>query len=136
MVLWELVDSVADLGITTSSSTHCPSDEELDGPITANKTISIVYPEVDGHTCEGSGNRVHVRWILAPLGTNVALDFFKNWGEDDLVFNYASSCAVHPNQLPTSNILQVITNPIDGDEYDLPVEVFNKTNRQGTVWTY
>jgi len=137
MVLWELVDSVVDLGISTSSSIRrCPSDEELAGPIAANKTISIVYPEVNSDTCEGSGNRVHVRWILAPLGTNAALDFFKNWGEDDLVFNYASSCAVHPNQLPTSNILQVITNPKDGDEFDLPVEVFNKTNRQGTVWTY
>jgi len=59
---------------------------------------------------------------------------FKGWGEEDLVFNYASSTAVHPELLPSSNILQVITNPKEGDEYDLPPSIFQKPDRNGTAW--
>ena len=132
MVLWELADSVADLGISVSTSSVAKSTTE---PIAAGKTIAIVYPEVRTDTCViGSGNIVHVRWILAPLNKGKTYNY-QAWGEDDLVFNYASSCAVHPKLLPNSNILQVITNPKEGDEFDLGAAVFSNTGRQGTAWT-
>jgi len=143
MVLWELLDSLVDLGISTSEKQikfrpHCPSEEDLAAPIAANKTIVFVYPEVDGHTCEApfipKSNVVHVRWIMAPL-TSSDKNAFLKWGKDDLVFNYASSCALRPDLLPSSNILQVITSPKEGDQYDLPEEIFYKVDRQGTAWT-
>ena len=138
MVLWELADSIADLGISISTKEGCPSAVDVAGPIATNKTIIFVYPEVHKKTCKNEylpNSTLDVRWILAPLWShNIALNFFK-WGEDDLVFNFASSCALYPDLLPKSNILQVITSPKEGDEYDLPAEIFNSTNRQGTAWT-
>jgi UDP-sugar transporter A1/2/3 len=132
MVLWELADYVADLGISVSTSSVAKSTTE---PILAGKTIALVYPEVSTDTVViGSGNIVHVRWILAPLNKGKTYNY-QAWGEDDLVFNYASSCAVHPKLLPNSNILQVITNPKEGDEFDLGAAVFSNTGRQGTAWT-
>jgi hypothetical protein len=47
----------------------CPKDDILAEPIANNKTIVIVYPEADETYCDSPGNHVHVRWILALLGT-------------------------------------------------------------------
>ena len=127
MVLWELADSIADLGISISNKRGCPSAVDLAGPLATNKTIIFVYPEVHAKTCLDEflpNNTLHVRWILAPLKSHNITFNFLNWGEDDLVFNFASSCALYPDLLPKSNILQVITSPKEGDEYDLPVEIF------------
>jgi len=134
-VLHELADSIAEFNISTSRANACPRDDlELVGPLLLNQTIVIVYPEIVGRTCQGVGNRVHVHWILAPLGKSVSLDIFKSWGENDLVFNFGSSCAVYPALLPRSNILQVITNPKPGDEFDYPLGVLERAKRQGTAW--
>ena len=136
IVLHELADAINHMNITTSRADNCPTDLQYSGLLAAgNKTFVFVYPEINGNTCTGDGNRVHVRWILAPLGKMTGLHQYKKWGEDDLVFNYASSTAVHPLLLPRSNVLQVITNPKAGDQFDLPAEIFNKTDRQGTAWT-
>ena len=134
MVLHELADTIDNLNISTSRADHCPTDSQPAGSLAAgNKTLVFVYPEVDSLTCTSDGIRVHVRWILGPLGKNAPLHQYKQWGEDDLVFNYASSIAVHPSLLPSSNILQVITSPKAGDQFDLPAEIFDKTDRQGTA---
>lgn len=136
MVLHELADTIDNLNISTSRADHCPTDSQPAGSLAAgNKTLVFVYPEVDSLTCTGGGIRVHVRWILGPLAKNAPLHQYKQWGEDDLVFNYASSIAVHPSLLPSSNILQVITSPKAGDQFDLPAEIFDKTDRRGTAWT-
>lgn len=137
MVLWELVSSVANLGISTSSSIGCPANNQtdLEQAAASGKSVAIVYPEIIGKTCTVTGNVVHVRWILAPLTSHNSYDFYKKWDEEDLVFNYASSTAVHPERLPRSNILQVITSPMEGDQFDLPPATFsNITNRNGTAW--
>ena len=115
MVLWELFDSIVDLNISFSGSTSglgsCPSAEDLEKRIAANKTIVIVYPGKDRKTCKDvhlPANQLHVRWILSPVRNKE----FLNYGEDDLVFNFASSCALYPDLILTSNILQVITAAI------------------------
>ena len=81
--------------------------------------------------CEGVGNRVHVRWILAPLGINVNVSIAESWGGEDLVFNYASS----DDTIPTSNVLQILESPVEGDETDLPKQVIeNQEDREGLIW--
>mmetsp|Transcript_45901 Transcript_45901/g.111190 ORF Transcript_45901/g.111190 Transcript_45901/m.111190 type:complete len:416 (+) Transcript_45901:142-1389(+) len=146
MVIWELYDSLIEMGISTTISkwSKCPKDKVLSDPIARNKTIVFVNPEYIDSTCVGSGNRVQVRWILAPLqsyyeyGDGKKAWNFRYWGEEDLVFNYCSSAAAHPELLPSSNILQVISNPKEGDRFDLyhqQSEVSNNTDhRQGTAF--
>lgn len=135
-VLHELADSIAELNVSTSKADACPRDDvELAVPLSMNQTIAIVYPEVNAERCQGGGNRVHVRWILAPLGKIARINMYKSWSENDLVFNFGSSCAVHPALLPRTNILQVITNPKSGDEFDLPMKALESAERQGTAWT-
>ncbi len=139
MVLWEILSAIKDLGISTSESMHrCPHHAEMAQLIkeAGDKTLVIVTPEIIEESChlpDGKKNALNVHWILAPLDRGNPLTF-KTWNEEDLVFNYASSTAVHPVLLPQSNILQVITNPVDGDDFDLPPSIFHKTDRNGTAW--
>ena len=135
MVLQELADSILEHNVSVSRRDGCPTDSQLATATSANKTIVIVYPEVEKGTCGGDGNRVHVRWILAPLGIHTPLHLYRQWGQDDLVFHFGTGCAVHPSLLPLSNILQVITTPKPGDHFDVPQSVINGTNRSGTLWT-
>jgi len=91
----------------------------------------IIYPEVFEFTCDTPG-AIHVRWILAPLGVKAPLSNALKWGDDDLVFNYASyydGMDVHH-----TNVLQVICNPEEGDVTDISDEVFFSKNRSGIAW--
>ena len=136
-VLWELADSVSEIGISVSSIINrCPNVRDLAEPLAVNKTIAIVYPEIIGKRClfDKLYRVVHVRWILAPLARSHEFRF-RSWASDDFVFNYASSCAVYPNHLPSTNILQVMSHPKDGDSFDLSPEPLNQTDRIGTAWT-
>lgn len=145
VVLWELEDSLKELGITAVSTKwiSCPTDLELAHPITNNQVMVFLYTEGQSMTCEGMGNRVHARWILAPLHSYATMFDgkgvynFRNWGEDDLVFHYASSTAVHPELLPKTNILQVMRNPRPGDGYDdsTPRPTFSPP-RRGTLVSF
>lgn len=68
ILLRELEDSVADLGVSTSSSNlSCSSAETVDDPMSMNETIAIVIPESHDLTCKDSylpNNHVRVCWIL------------------------------------------------------------------------
>ena len=136
MLLRELEDSVADLGISTSSSyLSCPLVEVLEGPISVNKTIAIVIPGSHNLTCRDSylpNNHVHVRWLLNNLIDNPNPNMFLNWNEEDLVFHFASGFALYPDKLPSSNILQVMTIPKEVYQYDLS----NRTQGKGTAWVH
>jgi hypothetical protein len=140
MVLWELHDTIAALNVSvTDNSFHdygitCPSDEWLAEPISNNKTIVIVYPEVHAKVCKGQGHHVHIWWILAPLGTAASRETVCRWGKDDMVFHHSTDTASMPN-LPISNILQSMQSPQKGDENDVSPEVFhNKEGRSGIAW--
>lgn len=137
MVLEELADSIQQLNISTSRGHVCPDHDDLARlSATGVNTFAFVYPETDNHTCAGDGNRVHVRWILARLGVVARRHLYQDWGEDDLVFHYASGCAVYPKMLPRSNILQVVTGPKANDLFDVsPATIFNRKDRNGTTWT-
>lgn len=128
--LAELHQTLKTAGFSTTAA-GCPNKKLVERRL-VNKTIVIVYPEVQRMTCKGGGNRVHVRWILAPLGKHKSAGTAKSWGLDDLVFNYAASTG---DNIPASNILQVFTNPHPGDETDVSDEVFySKKNRTGIAW--
>lgn len=129
--LAELHQTLKAAGFSTTAS-GCPNKKLVERLIGVNKTIVIVYPEVQRRTCQGAGNRVHVRWLLAPLGKHKSADTARSWGLDDLVFNYAASTG---DNIPASNILQVFTNPHPGDVTDISDEVFyNQKNRTGIAW--
>ena len=51
-VLWELADSISEIGISVSSIINrCPNVRDLAEPLAVNKTIAIVYPEIIGKRC-------------------------------------------------------------------------------------
>ncbi len=136
MVLWELYDSILDLNMSATNTMDHGIHFEKHLDEAQNKTIVILYPEISKRRLEGIGNRVHVHWILAPLGKLMPSTTYQNWGDDDLVFNYASSTSIRPDLLPPSNILQVITAPREGDDTDLSTEAFySKEHRNGVLWT-
>jgi UDP-sugar transporter A1/2/3 len=128
--LVELRESLNDLGFSTTTGWHCPKQT-----VAINATLVIVYPEVVEKRCLGPGNRVHVRWMLAPLGvvkiTKSAVTG-RTWGLDDIVSNYATSTG---DNVPVSNILQVFPNPRKGDVTDISDAAFyNSTGRNGIAW--
>ena len=127
-VLVELRESLNNLGFLTTYGWTCPK------PLDAiNVTLVIVYPEILRQRCTGPGNRVHVRWMLAPLGTISSKGTARSWGLDDLVFNYATSTA--GDHVSISNILQVVPNPQEGDVTDISDATFyNTTGRKGIAW--
>ena len=141
VALWQLHYAIEALNISTSNNrrddrnyTACPSNDTFAEPIASGKTIVIVYPEGDTLTCNGPGNRVHVRWMLAPLGMNSRKSVVEYYGNDDLVFHFSSSCSSIAD-LPVNNILQIIKSPEEGDETDIPPEVFfNQDGRSGMMW--
>mmetsp|Transcript_2085 Transcript_2085/g.3795 ORF Transcript_2085/g.3795 Transcript_2085/m.3795 type:complete len:139 (-) Transcript_2085:549-965(-) len=108
-VLHSLYEAVKELDVSASESASCPSDDN----------------------CTGPGHRSHAQWILVPFGKLGATDVSASWrgGGDDMVFHYPHGCAKHPNTLPSSNFLQIITSPKLGDQTDgitFPLKV-NKT---------
>ena len=126
-MLWDLYDEIAKRGVSVDTQSDiipendyiCPTDEMLSQPLNEGKTIVFVYPETSKAACtKGSGNRVHVRWLLAPLGALVEKDRWKLWGSDELVFSYSSAVASIPD-LPVSNILQIVSSPTPGDSTDV-----------------
>ncbi len=141
-MLWDLYDEIVKRGASADTQEDlmpgndykCPTDEMLAEPLGQGKTIVFVYPETSRGACNGNGNRVHVRWILAPLGALVEQDRWKSWGSDDLVFSYSSIVAGKPD-VPVSNILQILSSPEPGDNTDVPIkEFFNKKGRSGIIW--
>lgn len=145
MILWELYDELAALNISLSTEHDtpkeeklwCPKDDFFNEPIQQNKTIIFVYPEVDSTPCnDGPGRRVHVHWLLSPLGFVAKENIYESWNDDDLVFSYSSACAAIPN-IPVSNILQVLRNPQVGDETDISKEqFFDQSGRDGLLWMF
>ncbi len=145
MILWELYDHIAEMGISLTDQTYaipkdkrerCPHEGFFDEQIKQNKTIVIVYPEVDGPVCDGPGRRVHVHWLLSPLGMIAREDRYKTWNEDDLVYVYSSGCSSLPH-VPTSNVLQVIRSPEVNDQTDISREkFFDQSMRSGLMWLY
>ena len=132
-ILWQLYYNIREMGISTSNQFDHGSCGEniMEKQIESNKTIVYVYPEVYPYKCEGHGNRVHVRWILAPVGISVNETITNYWGKNDLVFNYGPT----DKSIPLTNILQVLQNPIVGDETDIPPEVItNQKGRDGAMW--
>ena len=144
MILWEMNDEIKSMGITVSNQGYqmdlhkdererCPQDGFFSEAIAQNKTIIILYPEVDAKPCEGPGRRVHIHWLLAPLGTVARENIYETWNENDLVFSYSSACASIPN-LPSSNVLQLLRSPEGGDETDIPSDVFLKPRKNSLMW--
>lgn len=134
--LFELHESISELGIESTALENCPTPEEIQESVAANKTIVIVYSELVPTTCVGIGSRVHVRWILSSLykQTYPLNLIFKEWGEEDLVFNYETALSPHPENVPLSNVLHVATFPKKGDEFDLPLDIIKQSDRNGTAW--
>mmetsp|Transcript_10681 Transcript_10681/g.25479 ORF Transcript_10681/g.25479 Transcript_10681/m.25479 type:complete len:494 (-) Transcript_10681:830-2311(-) len=175
-VLWSLKDALEShkFEVTTFS---CPSMELKRRAHAQNRTIVVVYPEVDDFSCDNSVDigdfnersinetiidhttgtattnnettvvtaaahplrhntrvrvdMVHVRWMLAPVGLNSPFNITDSWGQDDVIFNYATSTG--PN-IPVSNVLQVVENPKPGDATDISMETFySKTNRTDKI---
>lgn len=133
-VLMELRNALLEHGYHVSqlrSLKKCPI--EIDIP---DSTLAVVvHPEISRFRCtnEVNGTKiVDVRWILAPVGVNVKKGVTNKWGSEDMIFNYATSTGV---DVPLSNILQVIVNPLPGDETDISDEIFYSKNRLGIVWT-
>lgn len=119
-VLKELYYTLVEQGFSASETTE---------NVPPNRTVVVIYPEVDVGTSEIGD--IHVRWILAAVGINSAYSITESWNRDDLVFNYATSTG---KNIPVSNVLQVVTTPADGDESDISDEEFYDTNRSGIVW--
>jgi hypothetical protein len=139
--LKELHESLRNAGFSTfmyarrSISMKCPKEADV-LRLATNKTLVIVYPEIVAKRCLGPGNRVHVRWMLAPMALHNPGEgksaVSRKWGLDDLVFNYATATGIN---VPLSNILQVFPNPREGDVTDISDDVFyNTTGRNGTAW--
>jgi len=84
--------------------------------IRANESI-VVYPEVVSWTCSGDP-LLHVRWMLAPAGTNMPHSTTDSWGQSDWVYNYGTYAPGINKSVPHENILMVIRNPYDGDDFD------------------
>jgi len=96
-----------------------------------DRFIVAVYPEVSSKTWKHGD--LHVRWILAPLGVKTSKYMFKNWNDDDFVFNYATSTG---KNVPLTNILQVVNTPAPFDETDISNEKLQlySLNRSGIAW--
>lgn len=123
-VLWELYHTLLAQNFSASTS-FSPSNAKPD------RSVVAVYPEIDSKTWKHGD--VHVRWILAPLGVKSSKYMFKNWNEDDFVFNYATSTG---KNVPLTNILQVVNTPVHGDETDISNEELKlySLNRSGIAW--
>lgn len=140
LLLWHLFDVIQNMDVSVSHymradpalpyHTTCPSEKDLEDPISKGKTIVFVYPEVADWTCDGPGNRAHMRWVLAIPGTESERTV-STWGLDDLVFHYSMGASVL-NDLPVSNILQLIQ--LD-DDSDISPEIFsNQNGRTNFMW--
>lgn len=110
-------------------------------PPRASSKYAIIYPETFFYRCpepdEPSRTLVHAHWILSPMGAHnaEALDAGKmdpSWLPDDFVFNYGSFGPGLAAPIPTSNLLQVVLNPSEGDEFDLAR--YPRLTRRGTVF--
>lgn len=142
-ILWELYHAIKRLGVSVSNNEFdknnwdfdkCPDEKILAEPIKNQQTIAIVYPEGETIACEGPGDRIHVRWILAPLGLNTPIETSDSYGKDDMVFHYSRTTSSLAN-FPDHNVLQLIVSPEVGDEYDLPHDVvMNQNDRDGILW--
>lgn len=132
-VLTELHNALLENGYHSSQLPIFKCPNEIDIP---NSTLAVVvHPEVSEVRCTSkvtSTKIVDVRWILAPIGIKTTEDITNHWGSEDMIFNYATSTGV---DVPLSNILQVIVNPLPGDETDISDEIFYSKNRSGIVWT-
>ena len=125
-LLYELKQTLVDQGYTLygepdEKTPTCPSAEDLSRASFEDKTIVIICYEGIPVRCYdyGHGNVVHIRWILAPLGAlGTDLDQFTHWGADDFVFHHTANNAFDPDNLPPSNIMQVLKSPRPGDETD------------------
>lgn len=120
-VLWELYFSLVAHGFSAANNSK--------SMVPSNTTVVVIYPEVIRGALEIGD--IHVRWILAAVGINVAENITDSWNRDDLVFNYATSTG---NNIPVSNVLQVVDTPTDGDETDISDEDFNNRDRSGIAW--
>ena len=133
-VLWGLHDALLERGFSVEHGYRnaMPCQRLLTEGRSKNQTTVIVWPEVEGMSCPGSNHSelFNVRWILAPVQKHVGVDTTK-WAADDLIFNYATSTG---ENVPISNILQVLINPVPGDVTDIPRHVFESTNRSGIAW--
>lgn len=132
-VLTELHNALLEHGYHSSAVPlyTCPNEKDI-----PNSTLAVVvHPEVSRVRCASKVNGtkiVDVRWILAPIGINGKTGIPNHWGSEDMIFNYATSTGV---DVPLSNVLQVIVNPLPGDETDISDEIFYSKNRSGIVWT-
>jgi len=132
-VLTELHNTLLEHGYHSSQvPIHtCPNKIDI-----SNSTLAVVvHPEVSKYRCTSKVNGakiLDVRWILAPVGVHVGINVPNNWGSEDMIFNYATSTGV---DVPLSNVLQVIVNPLPGDNTDISDEIFYSKNRSGIVWT-
>lgn len=90
----------------------------------------VIYPEILRWSCPGP-KIVHVRWVLAPLGSTVNDNTTDYWGRQDLVFNYGGALKyplLHMSNFsllsfsavdyPVSNVMQILLNPYDSDGFD------------------
>jgi UDP-sugar transporter A1/2/3 len=132
-VLVELHNALQEHGYHSSQlpMSFCPKEIDIPNSVLA----VVVHPEVSKVRCTSKVNGtkiLDVRWILAPVGVFVKKQFTNNWGSEDMIFNYATSTGV---DVPLSNVLQVIVNPLPGDETDISDEIFYSKNRSGIVWT-
>jgi len=130
-VLRELYNELSAHGYHASEVPMKTCPKETDIP---NSTLAVVvHPEVSRVRCSSNvKNIVDVRWILAPIGIHTPKFITNGWGSDDMIFNYAISTGV---DVPLANVLQVIVNPLPGDETDISDEIFYSKNRSGILWT-
>ena len=100
--------------------------------------VVVVYPEVFPQRCPCDPTRyVHVLWVLSPMGVQNKAQLDSGmlnsvWSCNDLVFNYAIN---HPGTaIPVthSNLLQVLLNPSNDDEFRS--WTYKPLARSGTVF--
>jgi UDP-sugar transporter A1/2/3 len=119
-VLWELHFALKAQNYSTTTT--------IDG-VPPNRTVVVIYPEVSYERWQIAD--IHVRWILAEVGINIASSVTESWNHDDIVSNYATSTG---KNVPVSNVLQVVNTPSKGDATDISDELFYSKNRTGIAW--
>ena len=96
-----------------------------------NNTV-VVFPEGFRASCKQLP-RVQVRWILSPMGALASHSVTHAWPQTDWVYNYGVYAPGANMDVPDSNLLVVLRNPIPGDEFD-PLR-YPKQVRAGRCYT-
>lgn len=133
-VLWGLHDilKASNFSVDGVRYQRVPCNALLQQGRQMNRTQVIVWSEVAAEHCPGNPKEIiNVWWILAPVEVHSSLATAQNWPPQDLVFNYATSTGTN---VPISSILQILVNPQDGDETDIPDSAFYNKDRSGVAW--